>query len=129
MWWLIQQMWWLIDSAPDFWGRSPGFESGIYHNGPDALQDHCEIQQKISGQRGKPTPEAKKRFKKKYCERRQGHFVSEDMDNRTYCERRQGHFVREDMDNWTYCERCRQIGRGRQVEVDVVAYLVDVVAY
>ena len=23
---------WLIGSAPDFWGRGPGFESGIYHN-------------------------------------------------------------------------------------------------
>ena len=37
------QMWWLIGSAPDFWGRGPGFESGIYHNDPDALQDHCVI--------------------------------------------------------------------------------------
>ena len=36
-------MWWVIGSAPDFWGRSPGFESGIYHDDPDALQDHCEI--------------------------------------------------------------------------------------
>ena len=59
------QMWWLIGIAPDFWGRGPGFESGIYHNDPDALQDHCEIMQKISGQRGKPTPEAKKILKKK----------------------------------------------------------------
>ena len=25
-------MWWLIGSAPDFWGRGPGFESGISHN-------------------------------------------------------------------------------------------------
>ena len=53
-------MWWLIGSAPDFWGRGPGFESGIYHNDPDALQDHCEKMQKISGKRGQPTPEAKK---------------------------------------------------------------------
>ena len=30
-------------SAPDFLGRGPGFESGIYHNDPDALKDHCEI--------------------------------------------------------------------------------------
>ena len=22
---------------------SPGFDSGIYHNDPDALQDNCEI--------------------------------------------------------------------------------------
>ena len=39
-------MWWVIGSAPDFWGRSPGFESGIYHDDPDALQDHCEIKYK-----------------------------------------------------------------------------------
>ena len=30
-------------SAPDFRGRGPRFESGISHNDPDALQDHCEI--------------------------------------------------------------------------------------
>ena len=36
-------MWWLIGSAPDFWGRGPGFESGIYHNDHDALQDHCVL--------------------------------------------------------------------------------------
>ena len=30
-------------SAPDFWGRGPGFESGISHNYPYALQDHCVI--------------------------------------------------------------------------------------
>ena len=29
-------MWWLIGSAPDFWGRGPGFESGVSHNDPDA---------------------------------------------------------------------------------------------
>ena len=34
---------WLIGNAPDFWDRGPGFESGIYHNDPDALQDYCEI--------------------------------------------------------------------------------------
>ena len=50
-------------SAPDFWGRGPGFESGIYHNDPDALQDHCVIKQTISGQRGKPTPKAKNKLK------------------------------------------------------------------
>ena len=33
----------VIGSAPDFWGRGPGLKSGIFHNGPDALQDHCEI--------------------------------------------------------------------------------------
>ena len=35
--WLMM-MWWLISSAPDFWGRGPGFEFD-----PDALQDHCVI--------------------------------------------------------------------------------------
>ena len=35
-------MWWLIGSAPDLWGRGHGFESGIPHDDPDALQDHCE---------------------------------------------------------------------------------------
>ena len=30
-------------SSPDFWGRGPGFESGLSHNDPDALQDHCVI--------------------------------------------------------------------------------------
>ena len=37
------ETWWLIGSAPDFWGRGPGFESGTSHNDSDALQDHCEI--------------------------------------------------------------------------------------
>ena len=37
------EMWWLIGSALDSWGRSPGFQSGISHNDPDALQDHCAI--------------------------------------------------------------------------------------
>ena len=40
-------------------GRGPGLESGIYHNDPDALQDHCE-------KRGKLTPEAKNDLKKPY---------------------------------------------------------------
>ena len=35
--------WWLIDCVPDFWGRGPGFASGIFHDDPDALQDHCVI--------------------------------------------------------------------------------------
>ena len=54
------EMWWLIGSAPDFWGRGPGFESGM-------ILMRCRIiviKQKISGERGKPTPEAKKDFKK-----------------------------------------------------------------
>ena len=47
-------------SALDFWGKGPRFESGIYYKDPDALQDHCVIMKKISLQRGKSTPEAKK---------------------------------------------------------------------
>ena len=39
---ISSEMWWLIGSAPDFWGRGPGIESGISHNDPDALQDHCD---------------------------------------------------------------------------------------
>ena len=35
--------WWLIGSAPDFWGRGPGPEFGISHNDPCALQGHCVI--------------------------------------------------------------------------------------
>ena len=56
-------MWWLIGSAPDFWGRSPGFASGIYHNDPNALWNKVE---KYHGRDGNlPTPEAKKKMKKK----------------------------------------------------------------
>ena len=29
---VAQMRWWLIGSAPDFWGRGPGF----------MLQDHCD---------------------------------------------------------------------------------------
>ena len=29
------EMWWLFGSAPDFWGRSPGFESDVSHSDPD----------------------------------------------------------------------------------------------
>ena len=39
----IAEMWWLIGSAPDFWGKCPGFESSISHSVPDELQDHCVI--------------------------------------------------------------------------------------
>ena len=31
-------MWWLIGSASDFWGKGPGFESGISHKDSDAMQ-------------------------------------------------------------------------------------------
>ena len=63
MMYYVLEMWWLIGIATDFWGRGPGF-AGISHNDPDALQDPCEILQKSSGQRGRPTSEAKKRRKK-----------------------------------------------------------------
>ena len=36
------EMWWLIGSVQDFLNRGPGFKSGISHNDPDALQDHCD---------------------------------------------------------------------------------------
>ena len=39
----LVEMWWLIGSAPDFWGKGPGFESGVSHKDPEALQDHCVI--------------------------------------------------------------------------------------
>ena len=32
-----------IVSAPDFWGRGLGLESGVSHNDPGALQDHCVV--------------------------------------------------------------------------------------
>ena len=57
-------MWWLIGIAHQTSGaEGPGFESGISHNDPKALQDHCVIMYIISGQRGKPTPEAKKEMR------------------------------------------------------------------
>ena len=33
----------IVNISPDFRGRGPEFESGISHNDPDALQDHCVI--------------------------------------------------------------------------------------
>ena len=39
----VKEIWWLIGSAPDFWGRGPGFESSISSNDPVSLEDHCEI--------------------------------------------------------------------------------------
>ena len=53
VWWLMEmcggswrcsgslQLWWLVDSALDFW--VPGFESCIPHKDSGALQDHCVI--------------------------------------------------------------------------------------
>ena len=57
-------MWWLIANAPDFWGRGPGFESGISHNDPDALQDHCVIMLKPQGREGN-IPLRQKKIEKK----------------------------------------------------------------
>ena len=39
-----REMWWLIGSTstPYFWGRGHGFESGVSHTDPAALQDHCD---------------------------------------------------------------------------------------
>ena len=34
------------------WAEVPGFESGIYHHDPDALQDHCVILLKSQGRGG-----------------------------------------------------------------------------
>ena len=42
MWWLFLETWWLTGSAPNFWARGSGFESGISNNDPDALQDLCD---------------------------------------------------------------------------------------
>ena len=58
-------MWWLISSAPDFWERGPGFECGISHNDPDALQDYCLIMWNISGWRGKN----KNKTPEEYCKK------------------------------------------------------------
>ena len=46
----IKEMWWLIGSAPDFWGSGPGFESGISHSGKNSedRQSPC-VYCKISG--------------------------------------------------------------------------------
>ena len=66
MWWLIEdvgwliglEMWWrLIGNAPDYGGNGPEFESGISHSRKLSGQ---EEDRKISEQRGKPPPEAKK---------------------------------------------------------------------
>ena len=55
------EMWWFIGGAPAFWGRGTGFESGISHNDPDALQDHWVIMyEKISGFREGNLPPRKK---------------------------------------------------------------------
>ena len=49
MWWLKGdvvahlEMWWLTGSAPVTSGADDGFESGISHNDPDALQDKLAL--------------------------------------------------------------------------------------
>ena len=42
-WAILTEMWRLIGSAPDFWGRGPGFESGISYTYPGVLQDPSVI--------------------------------------------------------------------------------------
>ena len=34
------EMWWLIGSAPEYWGRGPGFESGM---SPTMILMRCRI--------------------------------------------------------------------------------------
>ena len=60
------EMCWLIGSATDFWGRGPRFESGISHNDPGALQDHCVILQNLRVEKGSFTWDQKK-YKEKIC--------------------------------------------------------------
>ena len=50
------KMWWLIGSAPDFWGRGRGFKSSISYNDPDALHDHiqCNNVEQIQVREGNP---------------------------------------------------------------------------
>ena len=74
----ICEMWWLVGSAPDFWGRGPGFESGISHNDPGALQDHCVILY-ILRVEGEPPPGAKKIYKKRIWTQYMG-LGSKNMD-------------------------------------------------
>ena len=57
-------MWWLIGSSSGVWGRGPGLESGISHNDPDALQDHCVYYRKSQGRGGNPPLRQKKKKKK-----------------------------------------------------------------
>ena len=49
---------------PDFWGRGPGIEFGIFHNDSDALQDHCVKVDNLRAERETYTPEAKINLKK-----------------------------------------------------------------
>ena len=56
------EMWWFIGGAPAFWGRGTGFESGISHNDPDALQDHCDKVEKKSQDLGENLPLRQKKI-------------------------------------------------------------------
>ena len=59
-----EEMWWLIGSASGYCGSGPGFESGISHSGETLRTGRVTVYTvKIAGQRGKPSPEAKKREK------------------------------------------------------------------
>ena len=71
----LMEMWWLIGSAPDFWGRGSGFESGISHNDPDALQDHCVKCRKSQGTVERETPETKKDYKKTLAKKERFYFA------------------------------------------------------
>ena len=55
-------MWWLICSTPDFLGKSPRFESGIFSNDPVALRDHCGNTVKSRGREGKQFENKKLKF-------------------------------------------------------------------
>ena len=55
---------WHIGSAPDFWGRGPGFESGISHNDHDA-ESLCHKVENLMVVRA-TYPSGKKIFLKKY---------------------------------------------------------------
>ena len=58
-------MWWLIGSAPDFWGRGQGFVSGTSHNDPNELHAHCVFNEEKAQDRAGNQPLRKnKRFKK-----------------------------------------------------------------
>ena len=52
--------------SSDFWRRGSGFDSGISHYDPEALQDHCVLcntAENLRVERETYTPEAKKILK------------------------------------------------------------------
>ena len=58
---------WRCGGAPDLWGRGPGFESGISHNDPDALQDLCDKVENLREERETIPPRQKRSSKKFIC--------------------------------------------------------------